>query len=168
MGQLPTRSVCCLSSHRLRSSPYNSLITDKGPYIEACTAAKAVLTDTSGIDAELEELLREMEVVAGLTKKCIEENSSTAQDQAEYTARYNAYVDRYDRAKERYDLLTAQKAEKQTKAKAIDRFIDALLAREELLTEFDNRLWLTVVDYVTVHRDGKMTFRFYDGTEITN
>lgn len=149
-------------------SAYNSLIIDKGPYIEACRTAKAVLTDTSTIDAEMEELLREMEVVAGLTKKCIDENSSTAQDQAEYAARYNAYVDRYERAKKRYDLLAAQKAEKQTKAKAIDRFIDTLLAREELLTEFDKRLWLTVVDHVTVHEDGRLVFRFYDGTEITN
>lgn len=108
----------------------------------------------------MEGLLREMEVVAGLTKKCIEENSSTAQDQSEYAARYNAYADRHERAKEQYDLLSIQKCEKRRNAKAINRFIDILLAREELLTEFDNRLWLTVVNHVTVHRDGKMIFRF--------
>ena len=39
-------------------------------------------------------------------------------------------------------------------------------ARDELLTEFDRILWFTVVDTVTVNKDGSLTFRFYDGTEI--
>lgn len=78
---------------------FNSMIADKAPYIEACAAVKAVLADTSAIDTEMRELLREMEVVAALTKKCIEENSSMAQDQEAYTARYNGYVERYEKVK---------------------------------------------------------------------
>ena len=34
------------------------------------------------------------------------------------------------------------------------------------LTEFDEKLWLTIIDMVTVHADGRMTFRFQGGTEI--
>ena len=149
-------------------SAYNSMISDKAPYLLACETAKAVLTDTATIDAEMDELLREMEVVAGLTKKCIEENSSTAQDQAEYTARYNGYVERYEKAKERYDELAGLREESLTKADVIGRFMETLSEREELLTEFDRLLWLTVVEYATVGRDGTVTFRFNDGTEITS
>ena len=50
--------------------------------------------------------------------------------------------------------------------KAIDRFIFDLSKRDELLTEFDNCLWLTVVDTVTVQSDGILLFKFNDGTEI--
>ncbi len=149
-------------------SAINDIITDKKPYIAACEKAAAVLTDTSATDTEIQELLREIEVVASLTKKCIEDNSSSVQDQEEYAARYNGYVDRYEKTKERYDELVALRSRKMAKAKAINRFIATLSRREELLTEFDNRLWLTLVDYVTVRRDGKMTFSFFDGTEITN
>ena len=46
------------------------------------------------------------------------------------------------------------------------RRVKTLSAREELLTEFDHILWFTVVDTVTVNKDGSLTFRFYDGTEI--
>ena len=28
-------------------------------------------------------------------------------------------------------------------------------------------LWLTIIDTVTVHADGRMTFKFHGGTEIT-
>ena len=36
----------------------------------------------------------------------------------------------------------------------------------DALTEFDEKLWLSIIDTVTVHTDGRMTFRFQGGTEI--
>ena len=56
---------------------------------------------------------------------------------------------------------------KECKAKAIDRFIATVSKREDLIIEFDNRLWLSLVDYAEVHRDGTLTFHFLDGTEIS-
>ena len=79
---------------------------------------------------------------------------------------YARYVERYEKAKARYDELAAIRKDKQTRAGAIDRFIAELRKREELLTVFDNRLWLTVLDYAEVRRDGMLTFHFFDGTEI--
>ena len=55
---------------------------------------------------------------------------------------------------------------KLSKRKAIDRIISDLSKRGELLTEFDNCLWLTVVDTVTVRKDGTLIFKFNDDTEI--
>ncbi len=81
--------------------------------------------------------------------------------------RYNGYVDRYERAKERYDTLALERKEKLTKAKAIDRFMQTVERRENLLTEFEPQLWLATVENVTVMSDGKMKFLFYDGTEVT-
>lgn len=145
---------------------FNSIISSKKPYISACLTAKKAVTDTTGIDTEMNDLLREMEVVAGLTKRCIEDNSTTVQDQEEYTARYNGYVDRYEALKSRYDTLAAERESKLEKAKAIDRFIHTVKSREDLLTEFDQHLWMTTVENVTITDDGKMLFRFFDGTEI--
>ena len=51
-------------------------------------------------------------MVAGLIKKSISENASTAQDQTEYNNRYNAYADRYEQAKSKYDELTAARDER--------------------------------------------------------
>ena len=141
--------------------------TDRTAYILACEVTRDTFANTKTIDAEMDELLREMEVVAELTRKCIAENSATAQDQTEYTDRYNAYVDRYEKAKARYDSLAAVRAERLASAKAMERFMAVLNERENPLAEFDHRLWITAVDYATVQRDGTITFRFYDGTEIT-
>ncbi len=48
----------------------------------------------------------------------------------------------------------------------IDRFIHLVKSREDLLAEFDPRLWVTMVENVKIMNNGKMLFRFYDGTEI--
>ena len=36
----------------------------------------------------------------------------------------------------------------------------------DVLTGFDEKLWLTIIDTVTVHIDGRMTFKCQGGTEI--
>ena len=147
---------------------YNGLIENKKPYIDACKAAIETLTDTTELDNEIEKLLQEMDVVAGLIKKSISENASAAQDQTEYNNRYNAYADRYEQAKSKYDELTAARDERIAKRNTIKRFLTELKKRNELLTEFDNCLWLTVIDRVTVQQDGSLIFRFYNGTEISS
>ena len=135
--------------------------------MEACDVAKKVLTDTTDIDAEMDRLRQEMEVISELIRKSINENSSTALNQDEYTERYNGYVDRYETVKKRFDELAAERKDKQEKAKAIDRFIHTVESRDELLKEFDPYLWVATVESVTVMRDGRMQFRFFDGKEIT-
>lgn len=146
---------------------YNTLLKDRSAYIEACVAIRDALCNTSAIETESEELLREMEIVAELTRKCISDNSSEAQDQREYEIRYNSYVERYEKAKARYDELTDALKEKQKKAAAIDCFISSLKKRDNLITVFDNKLFLTVVEKVIVKHDGILEFVFKNGTHVT-
>ena len=123
------------------------------------------LTECSGLDAEIESLLEEIDVVTELTKRCIAENSQTAQNQEEYAARYNGFVERYEKAKSRVEDLRSIKTGRQVQADAIGAF---MFEMQELdtLSEFDDKLWLMVIDTVTVHADGRMTFKFQGGTEF--
>lgn len=75
---------------------------------------------------------------------------------------------RYEKTKGRYNALTALRQEKLSKATAKDRFIATVSKREDLLTKFDNRLWLSLVDYAEVHRDGGLVFHSYAGTGTKN
>ena len=124
-----------------------------------CRLMQATLTDCTGIDTEIESLLEEIDVVTELTKRCIAENSQTAQNQEEYAARYNGFVERYEKAKARLEQLRTTKAAREAQAEAIGTF---MFEMQELdtITEFDEKLWLTSIDTVTVHADGRMTFKF--------
>jgi DNA invertase Pin-like site-specific DNA recombinase len=145
---------------------YDRLLDDKDQYIAACIAVKDALTDTTGIDAELDRLFNEMDVISELTRKCVTENATSAQDQQAYTARYNEYVARYDKTKARYDILLKQRDARCKKASDIDRFMETISARGQMITEFDGGLWLAVLEKAVVHEDGTIVFCFYNGTEI--
>lgn len=84
-----------------------------------------------------------------------------------YLERYNSLAERYEAAKTKLVKLQAAKAQREAKAEDIGGFMFELAEYGEPLTEFDDRLWLTVIDTVTVHRNGRLTFRFQTGHEIT-
>lgn len=84
---------------------------------------QSALTNYTGVDEEIQSLLEEIDVVTELTKRCIAENSQTAQNQAEYKARYNGFVARYEKAKTRVEELRSIKNARQAQANAIGAFM---------------------------------------------
>ncbi|EPI48853.1 hypothetical protein HMPREF1582_00001, partial [Gardnerella vaginalis JCP8151A] len=36
---------------------------------------------------------------------------------------------------------------------------------QDLLTAFDENVWLSMVDYLTIYNDGKIEFTFLDGSK---
>lgn len=145
---------------------FNKLIANSETVLEDCQLMQSHLTDCSAIDAELEGLLREIEVVTELTQRCIQENARSVQSQEEYTERYNGYVARYDVAKDRADDLQREKKERQAKADAMGAFMFSLSERKNIITEFDDRLWLTILEKATAYHDGRLVFTFRGGIEI--
>ena len=63
------------------------------------------------------------------------------------------------------ESLRKAKADREVKADAIGEFIFRI-QELDTLTEFDEKLWLTTIDKVSVHHDGRMTFKFQGGTEV--
>ncbi|MBQ7477541.1 MAG: recombinase family protein, partial [Selenomonadaceae bacterium] len=94
------------------------------------------------------------------------ENARIAQDQEEYQKRYNGLVERYEKAKARFDEVTETIAQRSAKSERLAGFIRTLEAQEEPVAEFDERLWGCMVDYMTAGADGCMTVVFRDGTGI--
>ena len=144
---------------------FNAILDNKDSILDDCRLIQTTLSDCTGIDAEIESLLEEISVVTELTKRCIAENSQTPQNQIESAARYNGFVERYEKAKEQLEQLRITKAEREAQAEAIGAFMFEV-QELDALSEFDEKLWLSVIDTVTVHADGRLTFKFQDGTEI--
>ena len=78
---------------------------------------------------------------------------------------YNGFVERYEKAKAQLEQLRTTKAAREAQAEAIGAFMFEV-QELDALTEFDEKLWLTIIDTVTVHADGRMSFKFQGGTEI--
>jgi DNA invertase Pin-like site-specific DNA recombinase len=146
---------------------FNCLMENRDGLLEDCRLAQSVLCDCGAIDAELAELRREIEVVTELSRKAIYENARVAQDQSDFKERNNGYLERHRKATERMGQLEADRRSRLAKSKTLEGFIRDIENRPMAITEFDERLWVAVLDRVTISKDGKMAFRFRNGSEIT-
>ena len=145
---------------------FNILMNDRQGLIEDCRMAQTILCDTSEIDAELVKVRNELEAVSELSRKAIYENARTAMSQSEWSERNNSYLERHKQVSHRLEELEVRKRERLVKGKTLEGFIRDIQNRELAITEFDEKLWLAVIDKVTVGRDGSMRFRFKNGMEV--
>lgn len=134
--------------------------------IANCRLAQKTLCDCSDIDAELDELHREIEVVAELSRKAIYENAHAAIDQDEWNDRNNGYIERHRKATERVAELENLKRERKNKKRSIGNFIRGLESQQNILDKFDDKLWMVVVDKVIIMSDGRLKSILKDNNEI--
>ena len=146
---------------------FNRLLPDRQRLIEDCRFIQSALTDTAELEGEMRRIQQEIDVVTELMRRCIADNASQALDQEDYLAKYSLLSARYDAAKEKLAALEQKRQERNAKAEEIGGFIFELMEHDAALTSFDVRLWLEVVDYATLHNDGRLVFKFRNGSEVT-
>lgn len=145
---------------------YNRLMADREGVISDCALMRRVLSDTTALDAELDNLNEEITVVSELVKTCVKENASTAQSQEEYAKKYNGLLARYEKATARLTEVTAEKEHKHDQDRELRLFIEELKKQPLVLEEWDERLWISILDRATVFRDGRIAFKFKSSREI--
>lgn len=145
---------------------FNELLKKKNHIIEDIIEIKELLNDVSELDSIIEEQSAEMEVVGQLVDKLVKSNCNKLQDQEEYLRKYNELSKRFDTAKKKLEDAQNEKAYKNGQALRLDSFIEKLNESKEFITEWDSEVWNFMLDEAIVNRDGSITFRFKDGTEI--
>lgn len=145
---------------------YNRLMADRESVISDCALMRRVLSDTTALDAELDNLNEEITVVSELVKTCVKENASTAQSQEEYAKKYNGLLTRYEKATARLTEVAAEKERKHDQDRELRLFIEELKKQPLVLEEWNERLWIAILDRATVFRDGRIAFKFKSGREI--
>ena len=145
---------------------FNIVLGNRDEIMEAYEEVIAALTDTADLDAEQETLENESEVVLGLIQKIISENAQTAMDQEEYNRRYDAYSERFEAARKRLAEIAELRQERNAKKTRIRLFMENMNNHQELVQSFDEELWYSTVDYVTVYEDKRLVFTFRDGRQV--
>ena len=67
--------------------------------------------------------------------------------------------------KAEFNKVTQTIADKEARKKLMEQFIQTI-EKQEPITEFDERLWASLVDFVTVYSEKDIRVTFKDGTEI--
>ena len=78
--------------------------------------------------------------------------------------KYTSLVNRFNTVESRLKEVKAIIVEKQMRHDGVEYFIEDL-KKQDLLTVFDENVWLSMVDHLTVHHDGKVDLTFLDGSK---
>ena len=141
-------------------------MSDRTALIEDCRLLYDYLLDFSESNTRCNELVDEMEIVSELVKKLINENAASPMNQDEYISRYDGYTVRFNKAKDEYEKLRKAMEQRQLKADIISSFMFEISELDDLPIEFDEKLWNSVIDKVTVYEDERLVFKFKNGAEI--
>ena len=145
---------------------FNQLYGDRERLTEDYAIILSVLTDTEALDKEAAAQQSECDVALELIRKCVEDNTRAASNQAEYQRRYDALAARYEAAKKRLGEVTEEKQNRAAKQKSLSRFMGDFERCDGLLAEFDEGLWREMVEAVTVHSEKDVAVTFRDGSTI--
>ena len=124
------------------------------------------LTDFKSLDADIERQIEETQIVAELVKAAVKENATTAQSQKAYLEKYEALTKRYETAVSELDRLQNLRSIRSQKDKAMALYIRTLKKQPTVLSEWNDTIWTVMVEKAIVHRDGEITFVFYNGTKV--
>lgn len=144
----------------------NQLLKKRDELIANVKLICKVVSDTSELETERTKYADEMTLVADMVQAAMLENARVALDQNEYRQRNDALASRFEEAKEKYNELSEQIAEREIRGQNLRHFQETLEALKGTIDEFDGALWGTLVDYITVYEDGSRTITFRDGTTI--
>ncbi len=148
------------------TSALSKLLANREQILDDGRLVQAVLSNTKEIDKQLEEIDMELQVVAELVKKAIDNNATHVLNQEEYNQNYARLTERYENlANKRNDLLK-EKTERKNKLITLGGFLFEIHELEELDMEFREERLNATVERVTAYAEGYLIFTFRNGSEI--
>ena len=94
-------------------------------------------------------------------------NASVIQDQDEYQSKYQKLSSKYETTVKNIELLEVEKLAISKRNKDLQNFISVLEKQDGLVKYFDEFLWDTFVENVTITNDKQFRYFFKNGAVAT-
>ena len=145
---------------------FNSSLNNRDAILGSLNAIADELTDTTVLDAEIEKQRIDLQSAGIVLKDCVDENRHRALNQDEYEKRYQHFADKYESISKKISELESTKTMRTAKRQKILAAIQTLNENNTAITEFDESLFHSLVETITVKSDKELVFKFRDGSEI--
>lgn len=139
----------------------NELIKKKEKVLSDHGSLKAY--DTTKARAEKEKLKKNMEDLSSLIEILVKNNTQV--DQQAYNKKYADLCEKYDSASKKIEKLEYEIADKDVKRYKAKGFYD-IFERLEPIKDFDEKLFISLVDHITVRKDKSLRIMFNNGMEL--
>ena len=146
---------------------YNQLMGNREQVLADCELGRKALTDFDQLDRDIEVVNSEIKVVEEMVHAMVSENAASAQSQADYHRRYADLTDRFGRLADRLQALKTERDFRKKQDSAMRLHMRMLKRSPLVMEEWDDTIWTVMVEKAIVHRDGSITFHFYNGGIVT-
>lgn len=133
---------------------------DKKQIIEDTLAIIGTLNCTDELDAEIAERQAKMDEISNVAASMVRENARTAQDQLDFSNKYEALTKQYEVQKNSLDKMVKENAYKTDKATKMRAYFEAMKQADDYIEEWSDEAWIQMVEKATVNRDKTITFKF--------
>ena len=116
----------------------------------------------------MRSFLNELEVVFELVNKLVKENSKTELSLDEYNKKYEELTNRHEKILTKRDDLINTKTTKQGQALKMKAYLNNIIQAEDELDQWNERIWMLMVESAVVQRDSRITFKLQNGQEVTS
>ena len=147
-------------------SAVNKMITNKSDVLNKLEEISKTLADTEGVKEDLQIKEIQKEKAWNKIHALIAENKQKPQNQSEWQKRFDEQNKVYEDLKIDCDFLQAKIARAESRKRELALFIRQVRNLPDLVTKFDELLWGSLVNYVTIYKEGQIIFTMYGGLEI--
>ena len=146
---------------------YNIVMEDKERILQDTKEVIELLTDTTKLDIDISKIDDEIIVISELVNKLVKDNAKTTSDIDDFNKKYEELSSRYDKLLAKHEEMIRLRSDKQGQALKMKSFITNLNQLEDILDEWNERVWMLLVESAVVHRDSRITFKFIKSEEVT-
>lgn len=139
-------------------------IISKDNLVEDILEIASMFKDNTGLQAEIEILMDKRKILEKEINNLVAE-SSKSKDVEGFRKRYDAMVDEYETTSATIIEYQEKIDSNNGKYEKITRYAKHLEALQEPITEFDDELWLTLLDKAIVGEES-ITYIFNDGASV--
>ena len=97
----------------------------------------------------------------------IDKNATETLNQNEYKEHYNILSNEYEELKHKIEKIDAKLRSKRAESLSIQNFLNEISTRENLVDDFDEKLFTSMLDKIVVKSYDKATIIFKNGQEVS-
>ena len=126
-----------------------------------------MIKEYRGLDDAIIQLEEKLEDIRTDVEKLIITNSKIAQDQEEYTRKYNKLIEEYKLLEKELEQKNLELLSKNKRVRELKIFIDSLEKQDELLTEYDTKLFNYLIEKIIIYKGKRIEIHLKNGEGIS-
>lgn len=146
---------------------FNLVVADKQTILEDLQGMIRILMDTAELDRTHLDLVDEQNRLHERMKTFIQDHAQAAFEQDSFMARFEEMDTRSKALAGEIESTLEEISQRMQRCGAMEVFIQELSECDEPITAFDDALWFSTANQMTIQLDGAITVQFRSGMDIT-